>query len=175
VNLEGYVDVSTRLRLALELHPELRVQCSQPQVIALGDHVYLQVTTTVWRTPDDPLPAIATAWEPWPGRTSFTKDSEAMNAETSSLGRALGLLGVGIARSIASSDEVRVRKQTPPADRAPIDDDEGPTGTRHASQAQLELIRKLAAERGVPAQLEGLTVAQASEQIKTLKAMGVPR
>ncbi len=50
-------------------------------------------------------------FEPYPGRTTFTKLSEQANGATSALGRALGYMGFGIDKSIASSNEVLGRQQ----------------------------------------------------------------
>lgn len=184
-DLSGYVTVSERLGLALDRWPELRIQCGQPQVVELGDSTYLSVTVTVWRTPDDPLPAIATAWERWPGRSPFTRDSEMMNAETSALGRALGLLGVGISRSMATSDEVLPRRwdeASGPAGRpseprkAQLGSRTPASGDKPATDAQVQLLRKMAAERGITlGPLHALTAADASREIAQLKEQGVPK
>jgi hypothetical protein len=42
-----------------------------------------------------------------PGSTPYTRGSEIENTETSAWGRAIGALGIGIDKSIASGDEVR--------------------------------------------------------------------
>ena len=78
-DLGDYVTVNQRLKLALERWPELRVQETAPNIVTIGDRTYLEVTTTVWRDPEDPLPAIASCWEPWPGTTPYTK---AVNSKT---------------------------------------------------------------------------------------------
>ena len=104
--LDAYVTVSERHRMALERWPKLRVVEAPPKIIEIAGHTFIEVTMTVWRDPDDTLPATAAAWEPFPGKTPYTRDSEMMNASTSALGRALGLMGIGTAASIASADEV---------------------------------------------------------------------
>lgn len=111
--LANYVPVAERLaRFYLE-HPDGRIATTAPAVVELADRVYLSVTATVYRSADDPTPCVATAWEPWPGRTAFTRDSEAMNAETSAVGRALGLAGLESTRSIATREEVAARAPGP--------------------------------------------------------------
>jgi hypothetical protein len=50
-------------------------------------------------------------FEPYPGRTTFTKLSEQANGATSALGRALGYMGFGIDKSIATSNEVLGRQE----------------------------------------------------------------
>jgi len=110
-DMSNYVDVAERLKLALEKWGEgLRIQCDPPKVVTINDRTFIEVTTRAWRTLDDPLPSVATAWEPFPGQTTFTKNSEMMNCETSSLGRCLGMMGVGVRNSIATSNEVRNRQ-----------------------------------------------------------------
>jgi hypothetical protein len=104
--LDGYVTVNERLGMALELWPELRVCESPPKVVQVGDSTFIEVTITVWRDPEDTIPCSAAAWEPIPGKTPYTRDSEMMNASTSALGRALGLMGIGTAGSISTADEV---------------------------------------------------------------------
>lgn len=113
-DLNDYVDVATRLRQAHERWPELRIEEHLPQVVTIGDRTFVQATVTVHRTPDDPLPTTATVWEPWPGQTSFSKNSEVMVGNTSALGRALAYMGLEVRKSIASRDEVAAR-QTPAA------------------------------------------------------------
>lgn len=107
--LDGYVTVNERLAMALERWPDLRVVEASPKIVTVNDASFVEVTVTVWRTPDDTLPCTAAAWEPIPGKTPYTRDSEMMNCSTSALGRALGLMGIGTASSMASADEVIAR------------------------------------------------------------------
>jgi hypothetical protein len=112
MNLGDYVDVPTRFRLALDKWPELRVIEEPAKVIAIGDKTFISVTMTVYRDPSDPLPCVATCWEPWPGRTPFTLNSEAMNCSTSALGRALGMM-IPFGK-MASFEEVQNRQHDGP-------------------------------------------------------------
>ena len=113
MNLGDYVDVPTRFRLALDKWPELRVIEEPAKVIEIGDKTFISVTMTVYRDPSDPLPCVATCWEPWPGRTPFTLNSEAMNCSTSALGRALGMM-IPFGK-MASFEEVQNRQNDTPA------------------------------------------------------------
>jgi hypothetical protein len=61
-----------------------------------------------YRTPDDQRPGIGHAYEPFPGKTPYTRDSEVQNAETSAWGRAIIALNFDT-KKIASADEVRNR------------------------------------------------------------------
>lgn len=74
-----------------------------------GKH-YVIGRAYAYRTPDDPRPGIGTAWEVIPGSTPFTRGSEIMNLETSSWGRAIGSLNIGIDKSIATLDEIEAAK-----------------------------------------------------------------
>ena len=109
-----YVDVATRLDLAFKQYPNLRIQELPPRVVDAGGSLFVEVAVTIWRDLDDTKPCVAHAWEPFPGRTGFVKDSEMMNASTSAVGRALGLMGFGAKKSIASADEVNVAKARKP-------------------------------------------------------------
>jgi hypothetical protein len=64
-----------------------------------------------FRSPDDPRPSHGTAWELVPGPTPFTRGSEAQNAETSAIGRAIANLGIGANRSIASAEDIIKSKE----------------------------------------------------------------
>ena len=111
MDLSNYVDVPTRFAAALKLWPELRLKEHRPEVITIADKTFISVTMQAWRTTDDQIPAQATAWEPIPGLTPFTRNSEMMNASTSALGRVLGLM-MSFGPKMASTEEVRNRQET---------------------------------------------------------------
>lgn len=110
--LGDYNDVASRMREFFEKYPEGRLRPSAPwRFETVGDKAFVVYEAAAYRTPDDPTPGVGTAWEPFPGRTPYTKDSELMNAETSAWGRAI--LAVGAAdtkKGIASQEEVRNRQ-----------------------------------------------------------------
>lgn len=157
MNLDNYVDVPTRLKLALEKWPELRVQETGYTVETFGQNTVLICEVRVWRDPADQFPSIASAAEPLPGKTPYTKDSELMVGMTSALGRALGYMGIGLTSSIASKNEVEARQYSKPAS-APRPD-EPPT------DAQKRMIRALGNTGPMPA-----TKREASTLIEQLKA-----
>ena len=109
MDLTNYVDVPERFKQALAKWPDLRIMENRPEIITIGDKTFISVTMQAWRTPDDPIPAQATCFEPFPGKTSFTRDSEQMNASTSCLGRVLGLM-MSFGPKMASAEEVRNRQ-----------------------------------------------------------------
>jgi hypothetical protein len=120
--MDNYVDVATRLQMAFKRWPELRIQETAREVIEMPDKsCFIRATVTIWRTPDDPIPVVATCCEPYPGRTSFTKLSENENAFTHCIGRALAYAGIGANKSLASRDEVETAQQRQaPARLAPV-------------------------------------------------------
>jgi hypothetical protein len=154
-NLGDYVDVPTRLAEALKRWPNLRIQETRPVIVTVDNQAYVEISCTVWRDDTDPLPTTAYCWEPIPGRTPYTKGSEMMNASTSCLGRALGFLGMGIGKSIASRNEVQARQPAVVAEVKPIRDDlEQPfsdtTDTKqYASPKQRGMIRARAFEKKI--------------------------
>ena len=109
MDLTNYVDVPERFKQALAKWPDLRIMENRPEIINIDDKTFISVTMQAWRTPDDPIPCQATCFEPFPGKTSFTRDSEQMNASTSALGRVLGLM-MSFGPKLASFEEVRNRQ-----------------------------------------------------------------
>lgn len=196
--LDNYVDVPTRLRMALDKFPELRIVESGYRVEEFGAGTVLICTVTVYRSPDDTLPVVASAQESLPGKTPYTKDSELMVGMTSAVGRALGYMGFGIDKSIASSNEIKAREHTKPVIRPSGEPVEEPFSGGYqtqetsrpygdASPKQLGLLRALARDRGIPAgkgvvdavqslvgrsltKLDDLSKAEASRLIEGWKA-----
>lgn len=118
MDLKDYVDVPTRFHLALDKWPDLRVVETPAEIVTIGDRTFISVTMTVYRDPSDPLPCVATCWEPFPGTTPYVRNSEMMNCSTSALGRVLGLM-IPFGK-IASFEEVQNRQnEQPPEPRAP--------------------------------------------------------
>jgi hypothetical protein len=98
------------------------------------------------------MPAIAVAAEPSIGKTSFTKDSEVMNAETSAWGRAIVACLAADTQKIASANEVRNRQQDttqPVASVTPISKAQpAQKKTAQASEAQIKYINSLLTSLG---------------------------
>jgi hypothetical protein len=118
-DLSDYVPVSERVQRFYLAHPDGRIISSVPEIRTIGDRIFIEVSVSVYRSSDDPMPCVASAWEPFPGRSTFVKDSEMMNAETSAIGRAIAASGIGVSRSLASRDEVRNRQDEQKPSRAP--------------------------------------------------------
>ena len=151
-SLDNYVDVPTRLRMALQAHPDLRVAETGREVVQLGNSTVLVCQVTVWRSHDDPRPVVASASEPIPGRTPYTKDSELMVGMTSALGRALGYMGFGIGKSIASRHEVEARQPTTAKDGSDLETPFPETVKVHridgATPKQVGMLRGIARGKG---------------------------
>lgn len=126
VDLSDYREVAERIADFREKHPDgcLRpVSPDQPyslEFIKVGDEdrCFVVYAAAAYRTPDDPTPGIGVAWEPFPGLTSYTKNSELMNAETSAWGRAIIAVGASDSKKIATKEDVERRvaeEDAPPA------------------------------------------------------------
>ena len=137
MDLSNYIDVPTRFAALLAKWPELRIKEHRPEIVTIGDKTFISVTMQAWRTPDDPIPCQATCFEPFPGKTSFTRDSEQMNASTSCLGRLAGLM-MSFPK-MASLEEVINRQK-----------DEKPSKAWEASEGQRRLLRALGYAGEIP-------------------------
>jgi hypothetical protein len=108
-DLSDYVDVAARLKQFFDKWPNGTMQGHGEFVYEDGKIVGYHYRAEAYRTNDDPRPGVGTAFEPIPGKTPYTKDSEVMNAETSAWGRAIVACGFET-KKIASADEVRARE-----------------------------------------------------------------
>lgn len=109
---KDYKDVATRLAEIRLIYPELSLQQVRCELIEQGGQLGWLYVAAAYRNPDDTRPGMGTAFEPVPGKTPYTKDSEIMVAETSAWGRALVAIGADTKNGVASLDEVKAR-QTP--------------------------------------------------------------
>lgn len=120
-DLGDYKDVPTRIVEFREKHPEGSLRPLNPsepyRIEAIGGQTFVVYVAAAFRTPDDPSPGVGAAWEPFPGKTSYTRDSELQNAETSAWGRAIvAALTTDSKGRIASREEVRNQREVPMAD-----------------------------------------------------------
>jgi hypothetical protein len=106
-----YIDVATRIVEFREKFPQGSLQQVSYEFVNVNGKDWIIYTAAAYRSPDDERPGIGTAWEPIPGPTNFTRDSEVQNAETAAWGRAMvAALAVDTKKGIASSEEVRNRQ-----------------------------------------------------------------
>lgn len=181
--LDGYVDVAERIRLFRDRYPEGSLQpanlATPWEIVTVGDKTFLVYIAAAYRHPDDPRPGIGMAWEPFPGRTPYTKDSELMVAETSAWGRAIKAALLDDRSKVASLDEVRARRsadQHPASDAtSPVERRQGGAGTdgpKMASDAAKRFLRTLAKERGYELpDLGSITARDAYDLTEKLKAL----
>jgi hypothetical protein len=177
---DGYVEVSERIEKFYEKYPEGSLQSTWTIATLEGRHEWRSkdgstncrqcgvvqspeligascayhgfvVRAEAYRDRDDPRPGVGTAWEPFPGRTPYTAQSELMNAETSAWGRALAALGFEVRNGIASANEMRGREGS--GDRP------GP------SDAQIDFFSTLVGEGGVPSDKLELVIEYAKANL----------
>jgi hypothetical protein len=103
-----YIDVATRIVEFRTKFPEGSLQQVSLDFREVNGGWWVIYTAAAYRTQDDARPGMGTAWEPIPGRTNFTRDSEVQNAETAAWGRAIvAAMAADTKRGIASAEEVR--------------------------------------------------------------------
>jgi hypothetical protein len=176
INLGDYIDVAERVRLFRERYPEGSLQPVDPaqpfQVIEVAGHTFIVYVAAAYRHPDDPRPGIGTAWEPFPGRTPYTRDSEVMVAETSAWGRAIKACLLDDKAKIASLDEIRARKASETPRQTRQEALTAPNTGEPVTNPQKGLIRRLAHEKGLEVpDLDRLTKRDATRLIDDWKAM----
>jgi len=148
-DLNDYVDVAERIRQFNEKHPEGSLQSElEPVKDSVDNLIGWLCKAYAYRSADDPRPGVGHAYEPVPGKTPYTRDSEAMNAETSAWGRAIIALGFPT-KKIASKNEVRARQE--PTSAPPTADPTG--GAIEKAKAAQEATGTIITEAGDPRQL----------------------
>lgn len=113
-----YIDVAARIVEFRTKHPAGSLTRVGPdgalepvQFLDFGGKTWVVYTAFAYRTPEDRFPGVGTAWEPVPGPTQFTRDSEVQNAETAAWGRAIvAALAADTKKGVASAEEVRNRQ-----------------------------------------------------------------
>ena len=137
-DISNYTTVNERILQFFTLHPKGVISTAPARIIEIGQQTFISVTAEVY-TEYGSLPILAEAWEVFPGKTPYTRDSEMMNAATSAIGRALMQLGIGIDKAGASAEEVQ--------HRAPVTQPknqrfgEGKSGA--ASEKQIDTARRM--------------------------------
>jgi hypothetical protein len=111
----GYNEVASRIVEFRNRYPDGALQPVDPshpyKVETIGNATFIVYTAAAYRGPDDTRPGIATAWEPFPGTTPYTRNSELMNAETSAWGRAIiAVLASDSKKGISTAEEIRNRQ-----------------------------------------------------------------
>jgi hypothetical protein len=109
-DLSDYKDVAERLADLKQVFPDATIQTEVVDLPAGFAGSYLAVQATLYRWADDRAPAKAMAWEPVPGLTPYTKNSELQNAETSAWGRVIIAAQASSSKHVASRQEVEPRQ-----------------------------------------------------------------
>lgn len=181
--LGDYVDVAERIKIFRAAYPDGSLQPADPanpyDVVTIGEKTFIVYVAAAYRSHDDTRPGIGSAWEPFPGQTPYTRNSELMVAETSAWGRAIIATLAADAKKIASLDEVRNRQA--PAAEHPASPSEAPqrlsepsgqaVGTQLATEAQIRAIAAISKSMGrIPPQgYKEFTKRQAMACIDDLK------
>lgn len=168
-----YIDVAERIRQFRAQYPEGSLQpwdFERPFTVSPNGS-FVIVVAAAYRTPDDPRPGVGMAWEPVPGTTPYTKNSELMNAETSAWGRAIIAVGAADAKRIASAEEVRNRQAEalrtaaqrvedgfPGATAEPAGHTPAPAGTEKATEKQTRAIYAILMSREVTEKKDQLDI-----------------
>lgn len=110
-DLGDYVEVADRVEQFYKDYPDGRLWTEFLGIEKVGDKAFAVVKAYAARTADDPRPTTGLAWEPVPGLTPYTKNSELQNGETSAIGRAIVFINERYStKGIASANEVRNRR-----------------------------------------------------------------
>jgi hypothetical protein len=145
-----YNTVPERLAEFKAKHPEgsfQPVNKARPYwVETIGEKTFIVYAAAAYRTPDDQKPGIGLAWEPFPGPTNFTRDSELQNAETSAWGRAMiAVLAADAKKGVATQEDIQRRE----ADQIAI----------RAHTARVKLLRDEVKRLGLTEQVKELELA----------------
>lgn len=110
-SMDDYNDVAARIAEFREKHENGSLQQVSVDFKEVNGGWWVVYTAAAYRHEDDKRPGHGTAWEPIPGRTPYTKDSEVQNAETAAWGRAIvAALAADTRKGVASAEEVRNRR-----------------------------------------------------------------
>jgi hypothetical protein len=117
--LKDYVQVKDRIVALYELFGTARIETTYELTAEPDDRPKVICRALVYRSPEDLHPSTGTSWLYLPGTTPYTKGSEIENAETSAVGRAIGMMGILIDKSIGSANEIAGHAGGLPAEPAP--------------------------------------------------------
>lgn len=148
---EDYVPVAERLEKFYERFPDGRITT---EIIEHNlESGFVLIKASVYRSPDDASPAATGHAFEVRGESYVNKTSYVENAETSSVGRALAMLGFEVKRGIASREEIQktARMQTaaatvPPANAPPKPQTKAQTAAERADpkiDPQADLDREI--------------------------------
>ena len=168
-DISDYVDVKTRIELLYKKFENASIQFEYKGVME-GNPDFIWGIAYVYRHPEDPRPATGTCSELAQGKTAFTRGSELANLETSAIGRAIGALGIGLGKSMATKQEVnaaQARQVKPIAEVDPWAIADEPKGLAVPSCQHGSMRRKTGLKKdGMPYAGYVCTVGGVSEECK---------
>jgi hypothetical protein len=168
-DISDYVDVKTRIELLFKKFPDASIQFEYCGVME-GNPDFIWCIARVYRTPEDPRPSTGTCSELAIGKTAFTRGSELANLETSAIGRAIGSLGIGLGKSMATKQEVnsaKARTVTPAAEVDPWALADEPAGVKVPQCSHGDMRRKTGLKKdGTPYGGYVCTVGGVAEECK---------
>lgn len=182
-SIDGYIDVAERITIFRDRFPLGSLQPVNPErpfwIETIGEQTYVVYAAAAYRSANDPCPGIGVAWEPVPGKTSFTFDSEVMNAETSAWGRAIVAALAADTKKVASAEEVRNRSGDSANSPSAGEGQSRPAGPRLATDKQKRLLENLIEMHTVPdgcswPLADDLTMRECSGYIDELKKLPKP-
>jgi hypothetical protein len=156
-DMKDYVDVAERIAEFSAKYPEGSLQSDLTPLYKDDVLVGWLCRAYAYRSASDERPGVGHAVEPVPGKTPYTRDSEAMNAETSAWGRAIIALGFKT-KKIASKQEAEARQDAAEGTAAPAgrgkrkeapNGSESPAAGTFASEAQRKRLFAIAKENSV--------------------------
>lgn len=142
-NMEDYVSVNERIEAFYKAHPHGSIQA---EIHTLTDKLVV-MKAVAYREPGDTLPCIAHSQLGIPGKTSFTKDSEVENAETSAVGRALAMMGFEVKRGMASKEEVQNKRA--PRETANSVPEQAPSATKQEKPEWADVLVEILNDEGM--------------------------
>jgi len=204
--LDGYLTVAERIEQLKAKYPDAVLRPFNPAepftIKEIGGTEYIVYVAACYKTPNDPMPAVAVAIEPCVAKSNFTRDSMVQNAETSAWGRCImAALACDTTGKVASADEVKYRQQDQtvsavikafPTAKVQQEVTTAPAKTGLITQKQIGLLGKLTREkqmnnsdliafaeketgRTLDGKLSALTSKEASQVISALmNAMQAP-
>ena len=179
VTTKQYADVAQRIKGFRKLYPEGTIRT---EIVKLDDKICLM--KAIVEDKDGKVLGIGHALEE-KGSSFINKTSYVENCETSAIGRALGVLGIGIDAGLASYEEIKnAEKQRVEASTQQNEKNasvETSTSQKKASEKQISLITSLYTQEEIDkmisrmgvAGLSEITLTQASKMITARKEKNV--
>lgn len=139
---KDYAEVPQRINAFRKLYPD---GCICTDIISLEDGVCIMKATV--KDGDGRILGTGTAYEK-EGSTFINKTSYIENCETSAVGRALGMCGIGIDTSVASAEEVANAIAQQEAEKAGALYED--ISKMKIAKIKVDIIKKKCADEGIP-------------------------